>query len=497
MPHEMVRCVPDFNERLGVLVPGRDAVSKRILHRVTGITREAQCGGLVGGGNFNRGSEMKSKSAKCTIAASLMALASGGCAELNSIERVNSIPAANDGGILTVDAKQRHLIMSRVGEDHFRVCAEAAPDVFSALASSGSLTLDAAGSGSGQGGFSLSETAATIERTQTINMLRESFYRTCERYLSGALTKSQFIIQAARDQRVMTSILAIEQLTGAVRPPSTIISGPGTQASAFSGARAAELVEDYRERLKVAEKALTDAEATAKAAKNSDGSCKDGKDCVALDAKVASAKTDRDKAQAGLDNAVAVANNLTSAANASTSSGTNSSSGTQAAQFDAQRIAAVSRAVVEIHRGATINEALMFCIAVMSGTEAPNNAFLTGLSGQKLTDTCQDILKQSANRDDQYLLDGAKLDLLEKVKSDPSAPGELLGEYLDQKLPSAEYTRRMGIATTAADKLGFGDRPSDVRAILFGGRVTDQIALVAAIRTRETNSNALKDLGAN
>ena len=75
--------------------------------------------------------------------------------------------------------------------------------------------------------LSSSETGATIARTQTINMLREMMYRTCERYLSGALGPAEFSIQAARDQRLMVSILAIEQLTGAVTIKPTIIASNG------------------------------------------------------------------------------------------------------------------------------------------------------------------------------------------------------------------------------------------------------------------------------
>jgi hypothetical protein len=70
----------------------------------------------------------------------------------------------------------------------------------------------------------MSENASSIERSQTVNILRESMYRTCERYLSGAISKEEFIVQAARDQRTMVQVLAIEQLTGAARAQATALT---------------------------------------------------------------------------------------------------------------------------------------------------------------------------------------------------------------------------------------------------------------------------------
>lgn len=67
----------------------------------------------------------------------------------------------------------------------------------------------------------IAEAASTTERIQTINLLRESMYRTCERYLSGAINHESFVVQAGRDWRAMLAILAIEQLTLTAPPAST------------------------------------------------------------------------------------------------------------------------------------------------------------------------------------------------------------------------------------------------------------------------------------
>lgn len=133
-----------------------------------------------------------------------------------------------------MDAKQRNVsVMKLPGESneegHLAICAEPPPDVFSALAAS--LAADASLKTNttdrdiaAKLSASLSENASAIERSQTVNILREALYRTCERYQSGALSKEEFIIQAARDQRSMVQVLAIEQITGAARAQSAALT---------------------------------------------------------------------------------------------------------------------------------------------------------------------------------------------------------------------------------------------------------------------------------
>jgi hypothetical protein len=145
------------------------------------------------------------------------------------------------GSVATVteDAKQRNVFMVPEVAFHkgnnvytgpgVRMCAEPAPDALSALsiAASGELQ-DQLSSATPEirlkAALAISEVAATIPRTQTINALRESMYRTCERYLNDAISKDEFIIQAARDQRTLVAILAIEQMTQAARPPQVMLT---------------------------------------------------------------------------------------------------------------------------------------------------------------------------------------------------------------------------------------------------------------------------------
>lgn len=164
---------------------------------------------------------------------------------------------------LVMDAKQRavlssHSLQNSDGTPNTssvrRFCSEPSPDVFSVIAQSLS------GGGSfGQSGdpasielalnlaFSSAEQGSTIPRTQTVNMLREMMFRTCERFLSGGYDDVELSIQAARDQRIMVSILAIEQLTGAVAPRPVIIAASGSAGAGASG-DAIVRVDDARRR---------------------------------------------------------------------------------------------------------------------------------------------------------------------------------------------------------------------------------------------------------
>lgn len=136
-------------------------------------------------------------------------------------------------------------------EEIRRFCAEPSPDVFAVIAQALS-----AGASWGKSvdpkaieaaltaAFSSSEQGSTIPRTQTVNMLRELMFRTCERHINGGISSLELPLQAIRDQRLMVSILAIEQLTGAITPKSVVIGASAETAAGASGAEAAVRIDD-------------------------------------------------------------------------------------------------------------------------------------------------------------------------------------------------------------------------------------------------------------
>ena len=207
----------------------------------------------------------------------------GGCAEANSIHRVDRLSMTNPV-VISSDAKQRFLLSqndpnARAGSPAFRrFCAEPSPDVFTVLSQSasgsGSLGLDKDAktlNAAIQAAFSNSETGTTIPRTQTLNMLREMMFRTCERYLSGAITELELPIVAIRDQRVMVSILAIEQLTGAVTPKPVIISSGAIASAGQNSTEMMKLVAKAHDDLSIVEAAVKEATDAAQAADTTAG----------------------------------------------------------------------------------------------------------------------------------------------------------------------------------------------------------------------------------
>jgi hypothetical protein len=177
------------------------------------------------------------------IALSLLLATPAGCARFNSIYRGEALPDRK-AHLVAIDAKQRVILSSparrSTGSDEDRAilhfCAEPSPDVFAAISSSFGLRA-ALGTEKARQDISadlqqaMSENAATIARTQTTNILREMMYRNCERYLSGAIDEQEFIVQAARDQRAIVHVLAIEQLTGAARTQAVALTSMAKTAS--------------------------------------------------------------------------------------------------------------------------------------------------------------------------------------------------------------------------------------------------------------------------
>ncbi len=198
------------------------------------------------------------------------------CARLNSIHRESDF--GDNFSTISVDAKQRFLLSRNydaTGKTVQKICAEPSPDVFSAFAASlsGSAkfkAFEAALSASS------SESAATIGiRTQAIQLLRDGMYRICEGVLNGDIDKGKYVDLHQRYQRIMVTLVAIEQLTGAVRPPSVAI-----QTSALAGrpARLNELqssLEDARKKVNELTKKVDDEGKKKPSGTSSSGAGKD------------------------------------------------------------------------------------------------------------------------------------------------------------------------------------------------------------------------------
>lgn len=163
----------------------------------------------------------------------LLAVLTGCSANFHTVFRKTALDGKSKT-LVALDAKQRTVVGN--GE---KICAEPSPDVFAVIAqslSAGGTFAKSADPASVQAALNLAfgsaEQGSTIPRTQTVNMLRDLMYRTCERSLNKDISSLEMPIQAVRDQRLMVSVLAIEQLTGAVTPKAVAIGASGAASQA-------------------------------------------------------------------------------------------------------------------------------------------------------------------------------------------------------------------------------------------------------------------------
>jgi hypothetical protein len=160
---------------------------------------------------------------KCSIL-SIIPLLNGCGAHFNSIYRAHE--TGQNDMIISEDAKQRVVLrLKRRGDSSGVVtCAEPQPDALTVHAATGAANL-ALPQGPSVGGSGASSEAGTIIglRTQTITLLRDQSYRICEAYINGAVGELDYAQLLRRNQVMLTAVLAIEQLTGAVVGPSAAI----------------------------------------------------------------------------------------------------------------------------------------------------------------------------------------------------------------------------------------------------------------------------------
>jgi len=189
----------------------------------------------------------------CVCAAVLSLSFLTGCA--NYIFKTFDIDQSNES--LSLDAKQRVVLVTQQGgknRDQKIVCAEPSPDALSAIAASASgaaaVTIPGTGGGGttgGTGGFAggVSESVASLAmRTQTIQLLRDGYYRLCEAYMNGAIDKHQYNVVLVNIDRLMETLLGIDGIAGTrnVAPVTISAVAPTTQttASPTTGTSASE-----------------------------------------------------------------------------------------------------------------------------------------------------------------------------------------------------------------------------------------------------------------
>ncbi|HBP87145.1 MAG TPA: hypothetical protein DD706_05550 [Nitrospiraceae bacterium] len=198
-------------------------------------------------------------------------MATSGCGWWNTAYRDFNI---DDGSGAMVDIKQRAVVASTIREkieenkagqlttttnSQTRVCAEPSPDALSAYAAEIAGKVDVAGKAGAELAAAMQENSSFVGlRTQSIQLLRDSFYRLCEGYMNGALDKLDYDLLMRRNQKYMVALLGIEQLTGTIRAPTVTINTQG-------GGEVGPSISQIRDELKAIDKKILDKETIIKA----------------------------------------------------------------------------------------------------------------------------------------------------------------------------------------------------------------------------------------
>lgn len=194
----------------------------------------------------------------------LLLLVTGCIGNLSSVHRGLEI-SKGEGAL--IDIKQRAILTAVVpiyedgkltGRTETRVCAEPSPDALSAYAAELVAKADTGKIGAEVASAFQEGSSFVGLRTQSIQLLRDASYRLCESYLSGAIDAGEYGWLLRRFQRNMVVLLAVEQVTGAMRAPSVTIKMQGKAEAAKSLAEITDAKEKLDSKIATLESGTTE-----------------------------------------------------------------------------------------------------------------------------------------------------------------------------------------------------------------------------------------------
>lgn len=155
------------------------------------------------------------------IVAGAAAFAVSGCSSLANLGSVYREADVNSGATLILDAEQNALVNISRGDSQI-ICSQPSPDATAADSLSAGLGASNGTDQSAQAAFAMGQTVGSLSvRTQSIQLLRDAFFRLCEAYQNGGVDDIEYGVNLRRLENTMIAILAVEQLTGAVVSGST------------------------------------------------------------------------------------------------------------------------------------------------------------------------------------------------------------------------------------------------------------------------------------
>jgi hypothetical protein len=201
-------------------------------------------------------------------AAVFLSVAASGCAtEPGGILRTVDLKKDQ---FFTTDARQRVVTNSEIGEnsspglpDPFRlVCTEPSPDVAIAVANSFGAGVSVFGQGSGSiSATTVQSMAQLVERTASIQLLRDKMYQTCLAYSNGAITGTTYSLVMSKLDDTILSLLLGETAGGAFGRKLAAL-GTEAEAEAEASLQGAQQISQITDDLAVAQKEVDEKQAT-------------------------------------------------------------------------------------------------------------------------------------------------------------------------------------------------------------------------------------------
>jgi hypothetical protein len=174
------------------------------------------------------GAASRTKSVHRIARIAMLASAALGIAGCATGEIFRTHKTSSDGidaaDLITTDARQRVIINSDISSDSTTglvdpvrmTCTEPSPDVATAAATSLGAALGKLGVGSGSFSYQHVEALAQlVERTASIQLLRDKMYQTCLAYANGAITGTTYTVVMSQLDDTILSLMIAETAGGA------------------------------------------------------------------------------------------------------------------------------------------------------------------------------------------------------------------------------------------------------------------------------------------
>ncbi|KMW57486.1 hypothetical protein AIOL_002451 [Candidatus Rhodobacter oscarellae] len=184
---------------------------------------------------------MISKANKTAASVLIAATALSGCAN-STIHKTSQLGEFN---MLALDAKQRLVISGRrpVYKDpktgyftggEYVICSEPSPDALVAASSYAASTFSDADDTNLSAAFGTGEAASSLGvRTQTIQLLRDGYFRICEAYLNGAIGQEEYRRVIAAIDVFMITLVGIQAIGGVIKSEPVQVSAGSNSTSSL------------------------------------------------------------------------------------------------------------------------------------------------------------------------------------------------------------------------------------------------------------------------